>query len=104
MILLLIAGGPLRFPPWADAALLAGFGFCITLQVLCFALVRAAVPPEQAGRALSAMNIFFFGGAAVMQGVSGIAAGIGGVGWALLSFAVMLVVCTGLFLRLPGPR
>ncbi len=104
MILLLVAGGPLRFPPWVDAALLAGFGFCITLQVLCFALVRAAVPPEQAGRALSAMNIFFFGGAAVMQGVSGIAAGIGGVAWALLSFAVMLVACTGLFLRLPGPR
>lgn len=103
-IVLIVVGGPLEFSPTVDALLLIAFGLLITSQVLCFALVRSAVPPEQTGRALSAMNLFFFGGAAVMQGVSGIAAGTGGIAWALLSFAVALVICTTLFLRIPGPR
>lgn len=104
VILLLVAGGPLGFPVAVDTALMVAFGLMISLQVLCFALVRSAVPPELSGRALSAQNMFFFGGAAVMQGVSGIAAGFGGIAAALLSFAVALLVCTTLFLRLPGPR
>lgn len=104
VIALLVAGGPLGTSPLIDTALMVAFGLLISLQVLCFALVRSAVPPEQSGRALSAQNMFFFGGAAVMQGVSGVAAGWGGIGWALLSFVVALIVCTALFLRLPGPR
>lgn len=55
--------------------------------------------PEEAERALSAQNIFFFGGAAVLQGLSGLAAAFGGVAAALLTFAVALVVGVALFLR-----
>ncbi len=104
VIVLLVLGGPLGFSVALDTALMVAFGLLISLQVLCFALVRSAVSPEESGRALSAQNIFFFGGAAIMQGVSGIAAGFGGVAAALLSFAAALIVCTLLFLRLPGPR
>lgn len=103
-IILMVAGGPLGWGVAADAALLTVFGLLISLQVICFALVRAAVPPERVGRALSAMNISFFGGAAVMQAVSGVAAAAGGIGAALLVFAVALILGSLAFLRLPGPR
>jgi MFS family permease len=103
-ILLLVAGGTLGWGVLADAVLLAAFGQLISLQVICFALVRAAVPPAQVGRALSAMNMSFFGGAAVLQAASGAAAAAGGVGAALAVFAVALIACTLAFLRLPGPR
>jgi predicted MFS family arabinose efflux permease len=103
-ILLLVGGGALGWGVAADAALLFAFGLLISSQVICFALVRAAVPPERVGRALSAMNMSFFGGAAVLQAVSGGAASAGGVAGALLVFAAALVACTLVFLRLPGPR
>jgi MFS family permease len=103
-VVLMVAGGALGWGVAADAVLLAAFGLLISLQVICFALVRAAVPPERAGRALSAMNMSFFGGAAVLQAASGAAAAAGGVGAALLVFAVALVACSLAFLRLPGPR
>ncbi len=99
LILVFVLGGPLAFPPWADAVLLTLFGLAISFQILCFALLRSLVRPEEAGRALSAQNIFFFGGAAVLQGLSGLAALAGGVAAALLTFAVALVVGVALFLR-----
>nr|WP_242531065.1 MFS transporter [Roseococcus thiosulfatophilus] len=98
-ILGLLAGGPLGTPAWADAALMAFFGLAISFQVLCFAMLRARVRAEESGRALSAMNIYFFGGAAVLQALSGLAFAVGGVGAALLTFAVALVVGTALFWR-----
>lgn len=98
-VVLLALGGPLGFPPWADGLLLVLFGASITFQILCFALLRSLVRPEEAGRALSAQNIFFFGGAAVLQGLSGAAAAIGGVAAALLTFAFALVLGVALFLR-----
>lgn len=103
-IMLVLAGGHLGWGVAADAALLFAFGLLVSSQVICFALVRAAVPPERVGRALSAMNMSFFGGAAVLQAASGAAASAGGIGAALLVFAVALVACTLAFLRLPGPR
>ena len=103
-IVLIVAGGALGWGVAADAALLFAFGLLISTQVICFALVRAAVPPERVGRALSAMNVSFFGGAAVLQAASGVAASAGGVAAALLVFAAALAVCALAFLRLPGPR
>jgi hypothetical protein len=87
-------------PVWFDAALLFAFGLVLSYQIVVFAQVRAAVPAEQTGRALSANNISFFGGAAVLQAVSGLAAGFGGVGAALLTFAVALLICTTGYLLL----
>jgi MFS family permease len=103
-IVAMVAAGAAGLPVMADALLLVAFGLAISLQVICFALVRAAVPPDRVGRALSAMNISFFGGAAVFQAASGVAAAWAGIGAALLVFAAGLVVCTLAFLRLPGPR
>jgi hypothetical protein len=98
-VVALVAGGPLGFAPWWDALILAGFGLAIAYQVLCFALLRSLVRPEEAGRALSAMNIFFFGGAAVLQGLSGVAAAWGGIAAALLTFAAALLLGCALFAR-----
>jgi predicted MFS family arabinose efflux permease len=103
-IVLMVLGGALGWGVAADAVLLFAFGLLVSTQVICFALVRAAVPPDRVGRALSAMNVSFFGGAAVLQAVSGVAAASGGVAAALLVFAAALAACTLAFLRLPGPR
>ena len=114
LILLILAGGPgaplsrllglAMLPASWDAAMLVLFGLIISFQVLCFSMVRAAVPPEQAGRALSAHNITFFAGAAILQAVSGLAAGWagggGGVAAAILTFPVALILCTTGFLWL----
>ena len=110
LILLLLAGGPggplaallglPMLPPGWDAAVLVAFGLVISFQVLCFSMVRAAVPPDQAGRALSAHNITFFAGAAVFQAVSGLAAGWGGIRAAILTFPLALVLGTLGFLWL----
>jgi predicted MFS family arabinose efflux permease len=98
IILGLVAGG--GAPVALDIALLALFGVAISFQVLAFSLVRAAVRPEQTGRALSAANLSFFFGAAVLQGLSGLAAAWGGIAAALLTFSVALVACTLGFLAL----
>ena len=110
LVFLLVGGGPGGWlsaalglpvlPAAFDATVMVGFGLVISFQILVFAQVRAAVPPDQTGRALSANNIAFFGGAAVLQAVSGLAAGWGGVGAALSTFAVALVVCSLGFLWL----
>lgn len=114
MVLLLVAGGPggpasalfgvAAMPPGFDLALLVGFGLLISFQVIAFSVVRAAVPPEQAGRALSAANLSFFLGAAVLQGLSGLMAGWGGVAAALLTFAAGLVACSLALLALHPRR
>ncbi|MBD0272838.1 MAG: MFS transporter [Acetobacteraceae bacterium] len=111
LIILLMAaggpGGPLAaafglpvLPPGFDAVLLVCFGLVISFQVLIFPAARALVPPEQTGRALSAVNTSFFGGAAVMQAVSGVAASTAGIGAALCSFAAALLLCSAGFLLL----
>lgn len=109
-VLLLLAGGPggplsalaglPALPVAWDAAMLTLFGLSITFQVLVFSMARAAVPLAQAGKALSAANIAFFAGAAVLQLLSGLAAGAGGVAAALLTFALALLGCTAGFLWL----
>ncbi|MFC7689959.1 hypothetical protein ACFQY5_10445 [Paeniroseomonas aquatica] len=43
-------------------------GAVISFQMVTFGVIRGLVPAEQTGRALSAQNISFFGGAAIMQG------------------------------------
>ncbi|MBW8268425.1 MFS transporter [Caldovatus aquaticus] len=107
LLALLLLGGPGgpfgAFPAALDAALLAAFGLAIGFQVLAFPMVRAAVVPEQTGRALSAMNIAYFGGAAALQAVSGAAAAAGGAGAAIASFVLALVLCTAAFLMLSRP-
>lgn len=98
-ILALLAGGPLASPAWFDTLAMAVFGLAISFQVLCFAALRNRVAPAEAGRALSAQNIYFFGGAAVLQALSGLAALAGGVAAALLTFALALLIGAALYWR-----
>ncbi|MBC7432889.1 MAG: MFS transporter, partial [Rubritepida sp.] len=103
MIVALVLVGGMRVA-WLDGLLLVGFGLSITTQVCLFALVQGRVTPDVAGRALSAMNIYFFGGAAFLQGLTGLAAAWGGVAAALLTLAVALVLGSLVFLWLErGP-
>lgn len=53
-----------------DITLIVAFGILISVQPLLFALSRASVEPRHAGKALSAVNLSFFVGAAVIQAVS----------------------------------
>ncbi len=98
LILAMLLGASL--PAWWDLGILVLFGSIIAFQVLLFPLTRSLVPPEQTGRALSAMNMAFFGGAAVWQAISGVAAGFGGVTAALAVFVVGLVGTSLAFLWL----
>ncbi len=98
MLLALIAGAAL--PPWWDLLTLSLFGLTLCSQIIIFSMVRSAVPEAQTGRALSANNIAFFGGAAILQALSGFAAGLGGTAAGLGTFALALLVCAGGFLML----
>ncbi len=102
LVALVLAGGV--DSPGLDGFLLVGYGLSITYQVSLFALVQGRVTPDVAGRALSAMNVFFFGGAAVMQAGMGLAALWGGVAAALLFIAVALVLGVVAFVVLERRR
>lgn len=106
-LLLVVAGGPggwismalglPMLPASYDAVMFLAFGLAIAVQPLAFAMTRAAVPPEQAGKALSAVNLSFFLGTAVLQAASGPVAAAWGIGAALVFLAVANLVCTGFF-------
>lgn len=57
-------------PAGYDLMLLMMFGIAISVQPLLFALGRQSVPAEHAGKALAAVNLAFFAGAAVIQALS----------------------------------
>ncbi|MBO1075601.1 MFS transporter [Roseomonas marmotae] len=106
-ILLVVAGGPggwlsgllglPMLPAGYDAAMFFAFGLAIAVQPLAFAMTRAVVPPEQAGKALSAVNLSFFLGTAVLQGASGPVAAAWGIGAALAFLALANLACTLFF-------
>ena len=113
-LLLTVAGGPggalsravgfAALPAGFDAATFFLFGLSIGMQPLLFAMTRAAVPAEQAGKALSAVNLSFFAGAAVLQAATGpVAAGLG-LDAALAFLAAALLLSTALFLRNTAPE
>ena len=97
-------GGDLS-PAW-DTATLFAFGFFISVQPLTFALAREAVPPERVGKALAAVNLSYFLGAAVLQAASGAVVHAAGIAGGLVFFAGAVAVSTVLFLvltrRAPG--
>jgi MFS family permease len=106
-LLAVVAGGPGGWlsgalglpvlPAAYDAAMFFAFGLFIAVQPLTFAMTRAAVPPEQTGKAMSAVNLSFFLGTAVLQAASGPVAAGWGVGAALVFLALANLACTGLF-------
>ncbi|MDB5371231.1 MAG: transporter, partial [Roseomonas sp.] len=108
-VLLVVAGGPggwvsdalgvAAMPASYDALMFFAFGIAIAVQPLIFAMTRAVVPPEQVGKALSAVNLSFFLGTAVLQVASGPVAASGGTGAALVFLSASVLVGTALFVQ-----
>ena len=61
-------------PPRFDAVLLVLFGIVMSAQPLLFGMTQQLAGPQNAGKALSAINLSFFLGAALMQSSTGVVA------------------------------
>lgn len=109
VVLFLIAGGGPGYivstlfgvhqmPVSYDLVLLIGLGFSMSAQPLIFAMTRQAVNVENTGKALSAMNLAFFIGTAMMQSATDPIAALWGLPVVLLFMGGSLVVGTLAFL------
>lgn len=101
---LAIAAGTSSMPPAFDVWVFFAFGAAIAVQPLLFAMGRAAVEPGQAGKALAAVNLSFFGGAAVLQALTSPLAALWGLPAVMGFLGTTLVVATGAFLLLTNKR
>lgn len=63
----------LRLPAPLLALIYAAFGFAGSFNVVLLAQVRAMFPPQMSGRAITAVNMFGFAGAALLQWWMGLA-------------------------------
>jgi predicted MFS family arabinose efflux permease len=94
---LLAAGGAGQA---ADLAAMAAVCLALTSHVLLYPMTRALAPDAGLGKALSAVNLAFFLGVAVLQPLSGLASHRGGIGGALAVYAVALAAGSAWFLAL----
>ena len=107
-LILMAAGAPHLFasnlfavtmmPPLYDVSLFVLMGLAMSAQPLLFGMTRQLVEPQNAGKALSAINLTFFLGAAFMQSVTGLVAGAFGLPAVLIFMAFALIVGSILFL------
>jgi predicted MFS family arabinose efflux permease len=86
-----------------DAGLLVVIGLLVAMQPLVYAMIRQVVAPENIGKALSAANLSFFLGTAVMQSATSPIAAAWGLPAVLISMAVFLTICTLIFFVLTRP-
>lgn len=94
-------------PPVFDVWVFFIFGAAVAVQPLLFAMGRAAVEPAQAGKALAAVNLSFFGGAAVLQALTSPLATLWGLPAVMGFLGASLIAGTGAFLLLtkrPGSQ
>ena len=77
-LLLLALAGILGLSPLYDLGLLIVFGIAVSVQPLLFALGRNSVSPAHTGKALAAVNLAFFAGAALIQALSAAVVPLGG--------------------------
>ena len=84
-------------------ALLVLIGIAISTQPLLYGMTRQLVDAQNAGKALSAINLAFFLGAALMQSATGVVATIFGLPAVLLFMAATLIVGTIVFLAYTQP-
>jgi len=89
--------GVAAMPALYDVALLVLFGLAISAQPLLFGMTRQLVEPENAGKALSAVNLAFFLGAALMQSATGVVATAFGLPAVLVFMGLALIVGVMLF-------
>lgn len=90
-------------PVAVDSVLLVTFGFLVSMQPLIYGMVRQAVAPENIGKALSAANLAFFLGTAVIQSVTSPVAAYWGLPAVLIVMAVCLTIGASLFFALTRP-
>jgi predicted MFS family arabinose efflux permease len=97
-----LLGIPLM-PVAVDSILLVVFGFLVSMQPLIYGMVRQAVAPENIGKALSAANLAFFLGTAVVQSITSPIAAYWGLPAVLVAMAVCLTIGALFFFRLTRP-
>ncbi len=90
-------------PAQYDAVLFVLIGFVLSAQPLLFGMTRQLVDAQNTGKALSAINLAFFLGAALMQSTTGMVAAVYGLPAVLLFMAAVLLVGTSLFLIYTSP-
>ena len=108
LLVLMAAGAPHYFvsnlfgvammPPAYDLVLFVLIGFAVSAPALLFGMTSQLVEPQNAGKALSAVNLAFFLGAALMQSSSGIVAVAYGLPAVLVFMALGLLVGSIVFL------
>ena len=85
-------------PATYDGVLLVVIGIAISAQPLVYGMTRQLVDAQNTGKALSAINLAFFLGAALMQSTTGVVTAILGLPAVLLFMAAVLVIGTMVFL------
>ena len=108
ILMLIAAGAPHYFvsnlfgvaamPAHYDVALLVLFGLAISAQPLLFGMTRQLTDPQNTGKALSAVNLAFFLGAALMQSATGVVAAALGLPAVMIFVGLALVVGVVVFL------
>jgi len=95
--------GVKAMPAQIDGALFVLIGIAISTQPLLYGMTRQLVDAQNAGKALSAINLAFFLGAALMQSSTGVVATIFGLPAVLLFMGATLIVGTVVFLAYTQP-
>jgi MFS family permease len=90
--------GMTALPAGFDGALLVLIGIGVSTQPLLYGMTRQLVDAQNAGKALSAINLAFFLGAALMQSTTGVVATLFGLPAVLLFMAVVLIIGVIVFL------
>src|SRR6185369_6431224 len=91
-------------PPQYDLVLFVLIDLATSAQPLLFGMARQLVDAQTAGKALAAVNLAFFLGAALMQSTTGAVAALAGLPSVLLFMAAALVLGTLVFLAYTAPR
>jgi MFS family permease len=90
-------------PAQVDGALFVLIGIAISTQPLLYGMTRQLVDAQNAGKALSAVNLAFFLGAALMQSSTGVVATLYGLPAVLLFMAATLIAGTAVFIAYTQP-
>jgi MFS family permease len=85
-------------PSWYDGVLFVLIGLAVSAQPLVYGMTRQLVDAQNTGKALSAVNLAFFLGAALMQSATGGVAAVYGLPAVLLFMALVLIIGTIVFL------
>jgi MFS family permease len=85
-------------PPHYDLVLFVLIGLATSAQPLLFGMSRQLVDAQTAGKALAAINLAFFLGAALMQSITGAVAAFAGLPAVLLFMAAALLLGALVFL------